>query len=307
MALNKIKPLDDFLTGARTYNAVNKTTADEFVIHPADNFISCALAMGAPLGNWSTVKDHFADAGATLPVGARVIGSNGKVYEVGTAAAGSTDPTLGGAGWTDVAASGAGGTATGTIPTTFSGDTLPDATKVKTGDAWITGSSPPSPYSKNSKFFWNGASWAFEAGAALTVITAAAPLFTGGTLLSWTPVVDDGSISVSGSTITVNATGGYDIYIQANPGSYIDYTGVDGQQVFYGVSLEVNGATLSASYELTSQPINVSAAGPEMSGEFQAFQGSLGLNAGATLTYTVIASDACKFNGGFTARLRRKW
>ena len=242
MAVEKIKPLQDFLIGAGSYNVTDMCTSDPLVVHPIDVYLSCALYTGSPLGTWHTVRDYYTSQGSTIPIGARVIGSNGKVYQVGTATAGTTDPTLGGAGWTDVAASGAGGTTTGTIPTTFSGDTLPDASKVKVGDAWISGANPPVPHSKNSKYFWNGSRWQFETGDVVIVATASVPAAISLGNLLWAPVDTDNSVTVVGNEIQFKETGIYDVYIMLQPGAQLAFAGAVGSQHVFGIGLEYNGA-----------------------------------------------------------------
>ncbi|UJS26276.1 hypothetical protein [Thiothrix winogradskyi] len=246
MALQKIKPLDDFLFGARVYDAVKKTADDEFVIHPADNFIACALAMGAPLGNWSTVKDHFADSGAVMPTGARVIGSNGKVYQVGSGSDGMTDPTLGGAGWTDVSAgngSSSGGGVNGSTPTAYSGDTAPAAGNVKVGDTFMTGTGIAAPFSKETLYTWNGTAWAFVGGAACAFFDWVAPAYNSGgghayNFGSATAVVNNLNVAVSGDTITLPSGGIYEVNSYINNLEVVD--GPLGAYEYVGTKLSIN-------------------------------------------------------------------
>ena len=240
MAAEKIKPLQDFLIGAGSYNVADMCTSDPLVVHPIDAYLSCALYTGSPLGTWHTVRDYYASQGSTIPVGARVLGSDGKIYFLGVAGAGITDPTLGGAGWTNI--SSGGGSATGTTPTTFSADTLPDASKVKTGDVWVTGSNPPAPYSKNSKYFWNGSRWQFETGDVVVVATASIPATIALGNLLWTPADTDNSVTVVGNEIQFKDAGIYDIYIQLQPGAQLEFDGAVGSQHVIGLGLEYNGA-----------------------------------------------------------------
>lgn len=229
MALQKIKPLDDFLFGARVYDAVKETADDEFVIHPADNFIACALAMGAPLGNWSTVKDHFADAGTVMPVGARVIGSNGKIYQVAPGSDGMADPVAGGAGWADVS-NGVGDPANGISATTFISDAPPAAGKVKKGDVWMTGSTTTAPYPKDCKMYWNGTSWVLEAGNAFSEFQFSIPNVgpDSGTFAAVEAILpiqanamNNLNVSGVGNKITIAADGHYTINYGIEVGSVI--------------------------------------------------------------------------------------
>lgn len=158
MAIEKIKPLQDFLIGAGSYNATNMCTSDPLVAHPIDVYLACALYTGSPLGSWGTVRDLYAAQGGTIPVGAKVIGSNGKIYTLMTPGSGHTDPTAGGAGWTEDSALG-GNPANGTTPTTFSSDAKPDAARVKVGDTWLTGAAAVAPYPKNATLVWSGTKW----------------------------------------------------------------------------------------------------------------------------------------------------
>lgn len=158
MAIEKIKPLQDFLIGAGSYNVTNMCTSDPLVVHPIDVYLACARYTGSPLGVWSTVRDYYVSQSLTIPVGARVIGSNGKIYEVESATAGGTDPTLGGEGWLDVVAVG-GSAATGTTPSVFTSVVPPEPTKVKKGDVWATDGATDAPYPKNAILIWSGTKW----------------------------------------------------------------------------------------------------------------------------------------------------
>lgn len=157
MSDQKIRPLNDYLLGAGSYNAVEMCTADPIVAHPMDVYLACALYSGAPLGDWHTISDLYRAKGVVIPVGARVIGSNGKVYQVASGSDGLTDPALGGTGWTEPSTGGS--SATGTTPTSFSGDTQPDPAKVKVGDVWITGAAAVAPYPPNTALYWAGSKW----------------------------------------------------------------------------------------------------------------------------------------------------
>ena len=215
------------------------------VVAGTPGWLASAFAMGAPLGDWATVKGYYQALGLPIPVGARVIGSNGKIYEVTSGSNGLTDPTLGGAGWEDVAATAAAttpGLVAGTTPATFSGDTLPDASKVKVGDTWITGSNPPVPHSKNANYFWNGSRWQFEAGDVVVVATASVPAAVSLGNLLWTPVDTDNSVAVVGNEIQFKETGIYDVYIQLQPGAQLAFAGAVGSQHVFGIGLEYNGA-----------------------------------------------------------------
>ena len=159
MAIEKIKPLQDFLIGAGSYNSTSMCTSDPLVAHPIDVYLACALYTGSPLGSWSTVRDLYAAQGGTIPVGAKVIGSNGKTYILMTQGAGHTDPAAGGAGWSEDSALGGGFATTGTTPATFASDGPPDPARVKKGDVWMTSGVTPSPYPKNATLTWTGSKW----------------------------------------------------------------------------------------------------------------------------------------------------
>ena len=161
--LNKIKPLEDFLTGVRHFDPTSKIVNDDFVIHPIENFLSCANYTHAVLGDWRTVADLMTAAGYNaLPVGSRVFGSDGKIYQVGAGSMGMTDPTKDtSGGWTN-----AGGSSNGVTPTTYTGSTPPSSTIVRVGDMWMTDQNTVAPYAKKTQYIWNGSEWQYLGGAA---------------------------------------------------------------------------------------------------------------------------------------------
>ena len=164
MTTEKIKPLQDFLIGAGSYNVTDKCTSDPLVVHPIDAYLACALYTGGVLGSWQTVRDYYVSQGATLPVGARVIGSNGKIYQVGSGSDGMTDPTTSTTGWSDVSSGAAGGT-----PAVFTSDAKPDPAVVKVGDTWSTTALTPAPYSKSSTYRWDGTTWQWLYGEGFVI------------------------------------------------------------------------------------------------------------------------------------------
>ncbi|MEB4590087.1 hypothetical protein VSS37_03760 [Candidatus Thiothrix sp. Deng01] len=263
MAIDKIKPLDDFLTGARTYNPLKKTTDDEFVVHPIENYLACGIYAGAPLGNWQTIRDLFAAAGQVMPVGARVLGGNGKIYAVGAGGNGMADPVLGGAGWTDVSAGGSG--ATGTTPTTFSSDAPPDPAKVKVGDMWKTGGATAAPHPKNCVMVWDGSRWMLQAGSPSAVVAEAVSYSgTGWKAVNLTEYQNDIGGSTSGTEFSIGAPGVYDIVVQINPGSALTWAGA-AQADWLGTALQllINGTNVTEGY-------NVNFAGPIAASPFPA-------------------------------------
>ena len=135
------------------------------VLKATPAWVASALDLGAPLGDWKKTRDYFAALGLPIPAGARVIGSDGKIYQVSAGSDGMTDPTAtGSTGYVDVSS----GVNSGT-PTIFNSDTKPAAASVKVGDEWNTTAATENPYSKNSTYRWDGSAWQWLYGEGFVV------------------------------------------------------------------------------------------------------------------------------------------
>ena len=217
-----IKPLQDFLLGAGSYNATDKCTSDPLVSHPIDVYLACALYTGSPLGSWSTVRDLYAATGGTIPVGARVIGSNGKIYQVSEGYTGMTDPAAAGStGWGDVT----GGVGSST-PAVFSSDAPPNPATVKAGDTWNTTAMSPAPFSKSSSYRWDGTTWQWMYGEGFVVFDWSSPEYN--TPGAYHLFKFSSAAKPHGDTL--NGTASADKYIIPEKGTYVitaNYLGRD--------------------------------------------------------------------------------
>lgn len=206
------------------------------VVASKQSFLASAFALGAPLGEWATVKAYYQSLGLPIPVGARVIGSNGKLYQVGPNSDGSTDPTLGGVGWVNPYSAGTGSAAIG-----YSSGTNPPAAPA-VGDEWETTSSTSAPYAKNARYAWNGNAWVYKSGAPVFGASYSANVTNGEVHIPLTPYTNELNGVVANTDLTIPATGTYDVFISINPGSTFSKSAtIEGQYFGYEVKIYRNG------------------------------------------------------------------